>query len=62
MSAQTLEKKETSGCISEAFAIDLLLEADMERLRGGGDPPEIQMMLWICISTSVSVGWVLFFE
>ena len=92
MSAQTLEKKETSGCISEAFAIDLLLEEAMskhggnlleknilhlvreynsndisgnlrstirrlkERLRGGEDPPEIQMMLRICISTSVSAG------
>ena len=92
MSAQTLEKKETSGCISEAFAIDLLLEEAMskhggnlleknilhlvreynsndisgnlrstirrlkERLRGGEDPPEIQMMFRICISTSVSPG------
>ena len=98
MSAQTLEKKETSGCISEAFAIDLLLEEAMskhggnlleknilhlvreynsndisgnlrstirrlkERLRGGEDPPEVQMMLRICISTSVSAGLGAHFE
>ena len=85
MSAQTLEKNETSGSESEAFAIDLLLEDAMskyggnlveknilhllrefksndisgnlrstirrlkERLSGGEDPPEIQMMLRIIL-------------